>query len=166
MATPMGTTRVHHTLTDTARVLDFDDENDDIRGVVEDLGLPALEVGTLYHLMGIETAYRRFFDIPDTSLPVDARNKRSRILTWGRVFINGETTVGFDAWFPDFRVNGSEGDGNVYNVETPERARQTFRNTYGLSILPKPTEESQWIAVVALLVLGGAGLAYLLYRRK
>lgn len=149
-------TRVH-----TARVIDFDDENDDIRGVVGRLGLPALEVGTLYHMMGIETDYNHWFN--DQSISHPEQTTRSRVLRWSWFLINGKTRLNLEEWQKGW--NGITTD-LEQNVETPALARQTFRATYGLSFFPNPTDERQLMAVLALIVLAGAGLTFLVYYRR
>jgi hypothetical protein len=119
----------------------------------------------LYYMMGMDTPYKYFFDAPLTApgLTVEVQNKRNRVLTWGRFFINGKTTLGFDAWFRGH--DGRETDLRQ-NVATPALARQTFRATYNLSFFPNPTDERVWMAAIVLIALVGLGLTYLLYRRK
>lgn len=141
----------------------MNDGNDDIRGIVDNLGLPPLEVGTLYYMMGMNTPYKHYFDGTAPGLTFDAQKMKSRVLTWGRFFINGKTTLGFDAWFRGH--DGRETDLRQ-NVATPALARQTFRATYNLSFFPNPTDERVWMAAIVLIALVGLGLTYLLYRRK
>ena len=146
--------------------------DEDIRNTVENLKLPPLEKGALYHLMGMKTDHSFVFGgLHRDARPgsVEMHNKLLRVLTWGQAFINGETIVGFDAWWADERNGGvgpDRSDGRVHNTSTPERARQTFRATHDLSILPRPTEERKWMVVIGLLALVCAGLAYTYYRRR
>jgi hypothetical protein len=141
----------------------INDGNDDIRGIVDNLGLPPLEVGTLYYMMGMDTPYKYYFDGTAPGPTFDAQKMTSRVLRWGRFLINGRTALGLDEWQKGW--DGTETD-LWQNVETPALARQTFRATYNLSFLPNPTDERVWMAAIVLIALVGSGLIHLLYRRK
>ena len=143
--------------------------DEDIRNAVESLPLPDIQKGALYHLMGMETNYSTSFE----ELPQgpkfgnnDWHKKLTRMLTWGRAFIHGDTTLDFETWWPLHSKGGVaiSGDGG-FNTDTPEKARQTFRATHNLSNVSRPAEESNWTLIIALLLVC-AGLAYFISAQK
>ena len=137
--------------------------DEDIRNKVENLPFSDLEKGALYHLMGMETNYSTSFE----ELPQGPKygnwqwhNKLTRMLTWGRAYIHGDTTVDFEKWLLQHSKGGVVISGNgEFNTSTPERARQTFRATHKLSAVSRPADESNWTLIIALLLIC-AGLAY------